>query len=64
MTIDHERLDIDAYVTATLPALGLDLPPERVKAVSEAFALVVRFAAPALGRDVPPETEPAPVFRP
>lgn len=61
--IDHASFDADAYVRATLPALGLEMTPERIKAVTEAFMLVVRFAAPALERDVPAETEPAPVFR-
>jgi hypothetical protein len=62
--IDTRGLDIDAYVRAALPTLGLEMPAERVAAVAEAFKLVVSFATPALERDVPAETEPAPVFEP
>jgi hypothetical protein len=62
--IDQASFDADAYVRAMLPALGFELPPERIEAVTQAFMLMVRFASPALERDVPAETEPAPVYRP
>ncbi len=55
-------IDPLAYVTAAAPAVGLQLPPERLKAVAEAFALVARLGAPALAFPVPAETQPAPVF--
>ena len=55
-------IDPLAYVTAAAPTVGLQLPPERIKAVADAFALVARLGAPALDFPVPAEAEPAPVF--
>ncbi len=60
--IDTENFDSLAYVTAACPAIGLRLSPERLVALAEAFALVVRVGAPALDRPIAAEDEPAPVF--
>lgn len=60
--LDPDRLDPLAYVAAMAPALGFDLPPERLAELAEAFALVVRIAQPALRQAVPADVEPAPVF--
>lgn len=58
-----DRIDPLAYVAAMAPLIGLNLSPERTRAVAEAFAVVMRVAAPALDRPVPADIEPAPVFR-
>ena len=60
--LDPDRLDPLAYVATMVPALGFDLPPERLAELAEAFALVVRIAQPALRQAVPADAEPAPVF--
>lgn len=60
--IDPDRFDALAYVTAACPAVGLDLPPERLAVLAEAFALVVRVGMPALSMPVSDDAEPAPVF--
>ena len=62
--IDLERFDALAYVTATAPAVGLTLPPERLAELAEAFSLVMRVGAPALNFVVDAAAEPAPVFTP
>jgi hypothetical protein len=62
--IDLERFDALAYVTAACPAVGLELPPERLAELAEAFSLVVRVATPALNFVVDEAAEPAPVFVP
>ena len=46
------------------PLVGLDLPPDRVRAVAAAFALVKLIGAPALECPLDAEDEPAPVFVP
>jgi hypothetical protein len=60
--IDPDHFDPLAYVTAAAPTVGLQLSPERLATLAEAFALVVRVGAPALNMDVPDDAEPAPVF--
>lgn len=62
--IDIARFDALAYVTAACPAVGLELPPERLAELAEAFSLVVRVGTPALGFQVDAAFEPAPVFVP
>ena len=60
--LDPDRFDALAYVTAVAPAIGFDLPPDRLAELAEAFALVVRVGMPALAQAVPGDAEPAPVF--
>ncbi len=60
--IDPDRFDALAFVTATSPAMGLHLSPERLATLAEALSLVVRVGAPALTMAVPDDAEPAPVF--
>jgi hypothetical protein len=62
--IDLKRFDALAYVTAACPAVGLDLPPERLAELAAAFSLVVRVGGPALNFEVDAAAEPAPVFVP
>jgi hypothetical protein len=62
--LDPARFDALAYVTAACPAVGLDLPPERLAELAEAFTLVLRVGMPALMFEVDPAAEPAPVFTP
>ena len=62
--IDPARFDALAYVTAACPAVGLDVPPERLAELAEAFSLVVRVGMPALLFEVAAHVEPAPVFVP
>jgi hypothetical protein len=62
--LDPARFDALAYVTAACPAVGLELPPERLQELAAAFTLVLRVGTPALTFDVDPLAEPAPVFTP
>ncbi len=62
--LDPARLDALAYVTAACPAVGLELPPERLQELAAAFTLVMRVGMPALLFEVDPAAEPAPVFTP
>ena len=62
--IDPDKFDPVAYVTATAPLLGLRFPPERLKEIAVAFALVAKVAGPALAMRVEADVEPAPVFVP
>lgn len=60
--IDPDRIDCLAYVTATAPAMGFDLPKQRLTEIADAFALVLRVGLPALQTDIPADVEPASVF--
>ena len=60
--IDPDHFDSLAYVTAAAPAMGFDLPPERLADIADAFALVIRVGLPALQAEVPGHAEPAAVF--
>jgi hypothetical protein len=62
--IDQDRFDALAYVTAACPAVGLNLPPERLAELAEAFSLVLKVGMPALQAEVAAHAEPAPVFVP
>ncbi len=60
--IDTKNFNALAYVTATAPSVGIDLPPARLAEIAEAFSLVMTVGAPALSMNVAPKAEPAPVF--
>lgn len=58
-----EGFDTAAYVRMASAMQGLGLDAAELARVTEAFALVMRFAEPALAWPVDVTVEPAPVFQ-
>lgn len=59
-----EPSDVAAYVRAAAELQGLALDEAELARVTDAFALVARFAEPVLAWPVDVTVEPAPVFEP
>ena len=56
--------DVDAYVKAVAPAMGLMLNAEEAEAVAAQLARAAHFAAIVTAALDEPKTAPAPVFAP
>jgi len=54
----------EAYVTAAAGAVGMEIPPQELAAVTEHLRRIAAVAAPVLATSLPIEAELAPVWRP